>query len=257
MVSSEQAEKQRIPLADIIKECDKLFNSNRSAELGAFLRAWRAKAQEIADRAGELSILNELIGHYRMTKDELHGLQAVNDAVKLIGDIGMERDLSAGTIYLNAATALSSFDKFEEALQLYSKAQTCYVEHLEEEDVRFAGLYNNMAAAVLATGNFSSAEEYYFKAVDILSAASSLMDLAVTYVNIAQLYYTRDAEDVMVSSSLDCAMLCFNDPAAAHDGYYAHTCSKCAGAFGDMGRKDDEEELLTRARRYYAGNQSI
>lgn len=249
--------KQRIPLADIIKECDKLFNSKRNAELGAFLRAWRVQAQEIQDRAGELSVLSELIGHYRMNQDELHGIQAVNDAIALIDDIGMGSDLSAGTILLNAATALSSFGKYDEALALYKRAQTSYHEHLADGDVRFAGLYNNMAASLLAVGNFSQAEEFYFKAVDILSAASSKMDLAVTYVNIAQLYYAQNKDDEMVSSSLDCAMLCFDDPAVARDGYYAHTCSKCAGAFGEMNRKDDEEELLVRARRYYAGNQGI
>ena len=54
---------ERIPLADILKECDKLFNSDRSAELGALLRAYRVKAQELGDRAGELSILNELMGY--------------------------------------------------------------------------------------------------------------------------------------------------------------------------------------------------
>ena len=245
---------ERIPLADILKECDKLFNSDRSAELGALLRAYRVKAQELGDRAGELSILNELIGYYRMAGDEQHGVLAVYDGIKLIDELGITKELSAGTIFLNAATALCSFGKTEEALQFYDKAHACYTANLAPGDVRFAGLFNNMASAMAAAGNFSAAEECYFKAVDILSSASSLMDLAVTYVNIAQLYYAKEKDDMMVSSSLDCAMICFNDPTVQQDGYYAHTCRKCAGAFGEMGRKDLEEELLSRAGRIYAGN---
>ena len=194
-------EKKRIPLADILKECDKLFNSNRRAELGAFLRAWRAKAQEIDDRAGELSILSELIGYYRMAGDDCCGLAAVNDAIELIEKIGISEELSAGTIYLNAATALCSFGKVQESLAIYNKAHKCYSAHLDSGDVRFAGLLNNMAAAQLAAGDFHSAEEHYLKAAEILSSASSLMDLAVTYVNIAQLYYSRNKDDAQTCTS--------------------------------------------------------
>ena len=49
-------------------------------------------------------------------------------------------------------------------------------------------------------------------------------------------------------------MACFDDPAAIHDGYYAHTCRKCASAFGPLGFPEVEEELNWRADEYYAGN---
>ncbi|MBQ7395836.1 MAG: tetratricopeptide repeat protein [Lentisphaeria bacterium] len=243
----------RIPVAEILQECDKLFNSNRSAEAGALLRAWRVRAQELGDKSGELTILSELMGHYRMAGDSEHGIAAVNDGVSLIEELKISDSLSAGTIYINAATALSAFGRFAEALELYQKASKCYTAHLESDDVRFAGLFNNMASVHLAAGDFSTAEELYLKSVELLSAKNSLMDLAVTYVNLAQLYYAQDRQDIVVSSTLDCAMLCFDSPAAVRDGYYAHTCGKCAQAFGMMGRSADEAELNSRAGSFYAG----
>ena len=245
---------ERIPLGDILKECDRMFNANAKAELGAFLRAWRAKAQQSGDLSGELSILNELTGYYRLANDPEHGKPVVNDALSLITKTGISGSLSAGTILLNAATALCAFGDTDQAVELYNRASECYFANLPEGDIRFAGLFNNMASAFLAAGDFDKAEEYYLQAVDILSSANSIMDMAVTYVNLAQLYFSKGEAAEVIASTLDCAMLCFNSPATPRDGYYAHTCTKCAGAFGQMGRKDYEEELLTRAREFYAGN---
>ena len=245
---------KRIPLKDILKECDRMFNSNSSAELGALLRAWRAKAQEIGDKSGELSILNELIGFYRMAGNREAGTAAVNDAVALIPQNGITGSLSAGTILLNAATALCAFGDIRQAQKYYSEASECYRNNLQDGDVRFAGLYNNMASALLAAEDFLRAEEYYLKAAEILGSAGSMMDLAVTYVNLAQLYRRKNESDEVISSALDCAAVCLDAPEAVRDGYYAHTCSKCAGAFGEMGRKEYEDELLSRARSIYAGN---
>ena len=244
----------RIPVGKILQECDKLFNSNRSAEAGALLRAWRVRAQELGDKSGELTILSELMGHYRMAGDSEHGIAAVNDGVSLIEELKISDSLSAGTIYINAATALSAFGRFAEALELYQKASKCYTAHLESDDVRFAGLFNNMASVHLAAGDFSTAEELYLKSVELLSAKNSLMDLAVTYVNLAQLYFRNDPHDTIINVCFDCAMDCFNSPDAIRDGYYAHTCRKCASAFTLSGREDDANELNRRADLFYAGN---
>lgn len=43
----------KIPLRDVIAECDRLFNQEKTEELGEHLRKWRAKAHEIGDREGE------------------------------------------------------------------------------------------------------------------------------------------------------------------------------------------------------------
>ncbi|MBE6368241.1 MAG: tetratricopeptide repeat protein [Lentisphaerae bacterium] len=244
---------QPIPLAEVIARCDELFNANDPAALGEHLRFWRQKAQAWGDKSGELSILSEMMGHYRMTGNETLALQAIKDGLQLLRELNIANSVSCGTILINAATALQAFGYFKEALTHYAEAFRCYNSHLDPNDWRFAGLLNNMAAAHAANGDFQHAQAFYRQALEVLTACGNLMDKAVTFVNLAQLYDQQDSSDERINQMLDQAMQCFQDPAAAHDGYFAHTCSKCASAFGLFGRLEDERLLKKYAGDFYAG----
>lgn len=245
---------QRIPLEEIIARCDELFNAEKSAELGEFLRHWRQEARKLKDLKGELSILSELMGHYRMNNDPQRGIEAVESGIGLIKKLGLSGELSAGTILLNGATALQSFGKVEQALSLYAESARIYERHLAPEDWRFAGLYNNMAAAYSEKGEYKLAEKCYLRALDVLKSCGNLPDSAVTCLNLAQLYRLWNNDAVLIEGMLECARECFDAPDLPRDGYYAHTCRKCASGFGALGRKDIEEELNKRADDYYAGS---
>lgn len=239
-----------IPLAEVIAECDRLFGSNSPEALGEHLRLWRKKAAEAGDRSAELTILNELIGHYRMGGNAAAGKAAVRDALQLLHELGQQQTAAGGTILLNAATLLHSTGDIADALELYEQALHCYKLVLPADDLRFAGLWNNMAAAYLDLGKFSVAGEYYCQALKILQQHNVIMDMAVTYVNLAQLYRkTGDME--RSAAALADAVDCFNSPAAVRDGYYAHTCSKCAAAFGELGYIELQQELDDRAKEIY------
>ena len=245
---------RRIPMQEVIAECDRLFNSENMVGLGEHLRKWREEARRIGDREAELGILSELMGHYRMLGDRERGMMAVRDGFTLLGKLGIAGSVTAGTILINGATALQAFGEIDESLNYYKEAFRCYGAHLDPNDWRFAGLLNNMAAAYAAKHDLKYAEAYYRKALDVLKACGNLMDAAVTHVNLAQMYAAEDRNDPRISAELDLAVACFDDPAAVHDGYYAHTCRKCASAFGPLGFPEVEEELNWRADEYYAGH---
>lgn len=245
---------EKVPLDEIIAECDRLFNAENLPAVGEHLRQWLDKASQLGDTESELTILSELMGHYRMMNDPARGLEAIKRGYLLISKLGIDGTVSAGTILINGATALQAFGFPEESLKSYIEACRCYSENLDPSDNRFAGLYNNMASAYADTGEYSTAEKYYLMALDILQANLNLMDLAVTYVNLAQLYHRRDPNDSAIGVCLDCAMDCFDSPDAVRDGYYAHTCRKCASAFATFGRPDDTSKLDHRADVFYAGN---
>lgn len=245
---------QKIPLEEIIRKCDELFNAGKNTELGEHLRYWQLRAQEKGDRKGELSILNELMGHYRMNKDPERGIRAVEEGMGLIRELHLSGTLSTGTILLNAATALQSFGKVDEALSLYAESARIYERHLAPEDWRFAGLYNNMAAAYSEKGDHKLAEKCYLRALDVLKVCGNLMDSAVTCLNLAQLYRRWNNDALLIEGMLECAKECFDAPEVPRDGYYAHTCCKCASGFGALGRSDIESELKKRAELYYAGH---
>lgn len=243
-----------IPLEKIIAECDDLFNQEKKEALGEHLRFWRRRAAEMGDKKGELSLLSEMMGHYRMMRDEARAISAVRDGSALIEELKIPDTASAGTIFINAATALQSFGHSENAMICYRKAESCYLKNLSAADPRFAALYNNMASACIDSGDFEQAEKYYFQAAEILKTTGGSMDLAVTYVNLAQLYDALDPEDDRIGENLDLAFSCFDDTGVSRDGYYAHTCRKCAPAFGFFGRFMDEAELNKRADDFYAGH---
>lgn len=244
---------RKIPLEAIIARSDELFNAEQSSAVGEHLRFWLKEAREMGDKSGELSLLNELIGHYRMAHDELRGLESVRQAVSLAEALGVSRTLSAGTIFLNAATALHSFGKVAEALKLYEKCSAIYEEHLAPNDPLRAGLYNNMAAAFMEEGSFKAAENCYLQALDLLKEVQNICDAAVTCLNLAQLYRKQGEDQELVESMVMCAYDCFNAP-GKREGYYAHTCRKCAAGFGELGYPEIEKELNLRADEYYAGH---
>lgn len=240
-----------IPLETVIAKCDELFNAEKKTELGEHLRFWRNEARKKKDKRGELALLNEMMGHYRMGGDRERGLAAVEDGLDLIRELGVSETLSAGTILLNAATALQSFGDTGCALELYRRCAEIYEKHLDPDDGRIAGLFNNMAAAFAANGEFAEAEDLYLRALDILKVGRNFNDSAVTCLNLAQLYRSRGSDPELVSGTLECAFECFERPDDERDGYYAHTCRKCASGFGALGRPDLEEELNKRADAYY------
>ncbi|MBR2373328.1 MAG: tetratricopeptide repeat protein [Lentisphaeria bacterium] len=247
MISSKQ-----ISVEEIIAGCDRLFNSGKMDALGEHLRFWRNEAALCGDKAAELTVLSELMGHYRMMKDHDRGIEAVREGFALMRELNIGK-VAAGTILINGATALQSFGIVNEALEYYQEALACYRQELAPSDRRFAGLFNNMAAAFAANGDIKKAENHYLEALDILKNCGQIMDQAVTLVNLAQLYAANDPADPMIKVSLECAMECFNDSGVPRDGYYAHTCSKCAAAFGELGYPEDEKILKTRAGDFYAG----
>lgn len=236
-----------IPVEKIIRECDRFFNEEKTAELGDHLRFWCRRAGELGDKKGQLSMLNELIGHYRMGRDDVRGPAAVEEALALIKELNIETALSAGTIFLNAATALQSFGESSRAAGLYRRAELCYKTHLPPQDERFAGLYNNMAPAFMDMGDFDKAEKYYLLALSLLK--DNPMDRAVTHINLARLYDALDPEDPRIETHLEQAFACFETTPV--DGYYAHTCRKCAPVFGYFGRFADEAELNRKAGVFY------
>lgn len=243
----------KIPLQEILARCDTLFNAEKSAEKGELLRFWRQKAREMGDTSGELSLLNELMGHYRMTGDVPRGLEAVRDGMALIDLLQIGRSLSAGTIFLNGATALHAFGESDKALELYERSYQNYTGHLSPGDERFAGLFNNMAAVYMSKGLFKKAEDFYLKALDVLNENRNSMDAAVTCLNLAQLYRSFLKDRSLIDTMVSCARDHFDAPGVERGSYYAHTCRKCASGFGALGYPEMEAELNERADRYYAG----
>lgn len=243
----------QLDIKKIIARCDEFFNAGNPAAAGEFLREMLALARQEADRSAQLTLLNELIGHYRMSCDPQRGMAAIADAETMLALPEFDRAAGTGVIRMNIATALHSFGRNREALAYYMAALADYQTDFPAGDRRFSGLYNNMAAVYASSGDFAGAEKYYLMALDILQTYQARCDAAVTCVNLAGVYMQR-SDPALAETFLECAMEFFSDPALLHDGYFAHSCLKCAPVFGRFGRPEEMEKLNRLAQEVYERN---
>lgn len=247
----------KIPVARIIEKLDDFFKVNNLNEAAKLLEYWQREAENIGDLSGELSVVNEMLGFYRRTSEEEKALFAVERAQKLIELTNSTFSLSGATILINMATTLKAFGILEEAVNTYEKACIIYEDKkISKDDPRYAPLYNNYATTLTDTGDFEKAEKLYKKAIEITSSnIKTLLDCAVSYVNLAHLYDKRNdslAEEIEYCMSE--AEKILEDERIKRDSYYAFVASKCAPSFDYFGYFVMAQKLNDKAREIYEGN---
>jgi len=241
-----------IPVREILAELDALYDADRGAEGGALLERWRAKAADAGDWSGEVTMLSELMGHYRKTGDRDKGLAAVEDGLALLRAHGLAATVSGATVALNAATTLKAFGEAARAVPIFTAVCRVYADHLDPADYRFAGLYNNMALACQDVGDGAAAERYFERALAILRKGGGRRDEeAVTWCNLAALYAAGAADDPRIDEALAAAWDALDDAATEQNGYHAFNLTKCAPAFRRFGYETMAAELEEKARRIY------
>ena len=248
----------QIPVREVIGELDRLLEKDRAEEAERHLYEWLDEAGRLGDWQGEITLLNELMGFHRSRGKRREGLEAARKGIRLIKSRGMEKTVTAGTTFLNAATTMKAFGETEEAMPFYEEAEKLYNRFLEEGDYRFAGLYNNLALAWTDLGQYERAFLYYDRALRLLGQLpGNAMESAVTWVNLACLWEKKekdpDRREERIEECLTRAMEYLDDPEAERDGYYAFTCRKCAPTMGHFGRFRAERELRERADLIYRG----
>ncbi len=243
-----------IPVSRIIEKLDVCFSKNDMAEAGRLLDYWRKEAVSLRDARGELTVVSEQIGYFRKTAEKDKALEAVARAVELIGC--SPENVSDGTILLNAATTLKAFGKAEEALPLYGQTFALYEKFLANDDVLFAGYFNNYGLALADMERYAEAEEAYQKALGIvLAKPESRLDGAVTYLNMAHMYpYWDEKSPRDIKDCLQKAQEILEDPKNTRNGYYAFVLSKCAPSFREFGKAEIAEKMEKLSEEIYAGN---
>ena len=172
--------------------------------------------------------------------------------MELLGDV-RPGAAARGTILINAATALAAFGEAQRALPLFRESESLYAAALDADNPRLAALYNNMAAALDALRRPDEAERYMLRALENQKQRPGDLDLAVTYVNLAQHYAAQNDTDARIAACLDKAMERMDSPDAVWEYYYAHTARKIAPALEALGRADAARDLRERADIIYEG----
>lgn len=246
-----------IPIGRVIEKLDEYLGRNDYDSAERHLKYWLDEATSLNDGRGKLTVLNELIGLYRKTSKENEALLSAKSTLELAENLGLQGSIVMGTTLVNAATAYKAFDKAAEALTLYQNAKIIYEAQLESDDNRLGGLYNNMALAVMETGDYDKAEELFNKAISVMERVrDGELEIAVTYCNLADLAVARNGienSEQEITALLERAEELLNTATLPRNGYYAFVCEKCAPTFGYYGWFAFENELNNRAVRIYEG----
>ena len=219
------------------------------------LAYWLEEARLGGDKKGELMIRNEFVGHYRKVGNREKAFENADAALKLLKELDMENTISAGTAYINVATAYNAFDRNEDALGLFEKAKAIYEESKAVQPQLLGGLYNNMALTLVTLKRFKEAYVYYDKAMELMGKVKGgVLEQAITCLNRANAIEDEigmEQGEKQIFSLLDKAYELLNDSSAERDGYYAFVCEKCAPTFSYYGYFLAAEELNKRTERIY------
>lgn len=246
-----------VPQQRIMEKVDEYMGRRDYAGVERHLLYWLEEAKLGRDERGELMIRNELIGHYRKTGAREKALKEADAAEALLLRIGFAGTITAGTTYVNIATACNAFGENERALATFEKAKGTYEAIPSVKPELLGGLYNNMGLVLVSLGRFSEADELYRKALAVMEKAPhGALEQAITYLNMANA--AEDAHGLLdacetIDAYLDTAQKLLDDPTLARDGYYAFVCEKCAPTFEYYGWFAAAEELNARARGLYEG----
>ena len=244
-----------VPQQRIIQKLDAYMSRRDYAGAERHLRYWLEEARRVRDLRGQLLVCNELIGHYRKVGDRENAFAMTDEALRLLEVLDFEGSVSAGTTYVNAATACSAFGEHERALTLFEKARAVYESNPGTRPHLLGGLYNNMALACQALGRYDEAFALYDKAMELMGQVrGGALEQAITCLNradaVAGQLGLEDGETT-INALLEQAWELLQDERAPRDGYYAFVCEKCAPTFSYYGWFAAAEELQQTAEALY------
>lgn len=184
-------------LNQVMSELDELFTQERINEIPQFLETNIVQAEAEGANDIVLTLYNECIGFYREVGQYELSVEYCHKAITLMNEMGLQDTLPYATTLLNAANAHRAAGLLQESLELYNRVRPIYVALLDEDDMYFAGLYNNLSLLYQEMGDFASAKEQLEHALAIVSGKSDTQfEVAVTQANLANtcIELEQDAE---------------------------------------------------------------
>ena len=229
-----------VPVGRILEKLREYEDRSDWEAVERHLKYWLAEAEANRDERGQLMLNNELMGYYRKQGKQEEAYAHAERAAELIGKLGMEDTVTAGTTWVNAGTVREAFGGAN------------YEKNLPENDGRLGGLYNNMALALTVCGRYDEAESMFRRAIAVMEKQEhGELEQAITWLNMADAAEAalgaENAEE-KTGEYVERAEELLNTDSLPRNGYYAFVCEKCAPVFGHYGYFATEAELMRRAK---------
>ena len=244
-----------VPQQRIMEKMNAYMSRRDYAGAERHLLYWLEEARLGRDLRGELMIRNEMVGHYRKTGEREKAMASAEKALSLVRELDFEGTVSAGTTFVNVATAYNAFGENERALSLFERARPLYESSAATEPALLGGLYNNMGLTLAALGRYDEAFSMYERALSrMASVQGGALEQAITCLNMAEAVEKQrgmEAGESDIYALLDRAAALLETTDAPRDGYYAFVCEKCAPTFEYYGYFAKARELKERADQIY------
>ena len=217
----------RINVMRFVDRLDAYLRNNDLEGAKKHLEFWENEARSMNDQCGLLTILNEEIGFSRRVNDRKMAADVLDEALNLLKEREQFDNTSGAIICVNIATTLKAFDRSEEALAIYDKAERVFLDRGMEESFEYASLLNNRSSALTQLQRYDEAEEDILKAYDILvNEGRHDAEIASSLIGLAHLVFERDEDYVRVEKTLDIAIEYLESEKQVHDANYAYTLEK-------------------------------
>ena len=264
-----------VPQRRIIDKMDEYMSRRDYNGAERHLLYWLEEAKLGGDMQGQLMLRNELVGHYRKTGQKEPAMESAARALELLRKLDMESTITAGTTYVNIATACGAFGDHERAIRLFEKARAAYESSSQTETQLLGGLYNNMALTCTELGRCEEALALYEKAADLMGRVpDGELEQAITYLNMANTVEVQlglEAGEQQINALVERAeellkakgeellgkgeaaltdgtdLRAMKQEERARLGYYAFVCEKCAPTFAYYGYFMTAESLTERS----------
>lgn len=173
-------------IEQVLKQLDELFAQHKVDQVEAFLLRRIDEASAEKDTGSLITLLNEIIGHYRETGEFDKSISACRQLLILIEEAGLKGSTAYATSLLNVANACRAAGLLRESMIYYQEVKGIYAQKLDPADFRYASLYNNMSLLFQEMGDYESACDCLERALSIVSLYSEArIEAAVTYTNLA------------------------------------------------------------------------
>ena len=170
----------------VIAGLDELIKEGNIKQMQEYLQNVYKQAQKEQDVGAMLSILNEWIGLDRETCCYEDAFHHSKEALGLITKAGLVGTIHHGMTLLNIANALRAAGRLQDSYTTYQQVEDIYKKLLAEDDMNYAGLYNNMSLLCQELGDYEKALAFLKKAYLIVSQKEGTQwEIAVTQANVA------------------------------------------------------------------------
>ena len=229
----------------ILDELEALFAKQDIQAVEPYLTEQLDRAYNEQDYSACITIMNEMIGFFRDTSQYQKSLDYSEQVLMLMQQLGYEGTLPYATTTLNVANALRAAGLHKESLAFYESIFPIYQENLDENDERFASLYNNLSLLYQEMGDFESAVACLRQALEIVSQGNDIIKVAITHSNLgASLLQLGKTEQAI--KHLEIALAIFNH-SDEKDFHYNAAVAAMGQAYVALGKLEEARECFVEA----------